>query len=252
MTDKLIPTKVKFIIVICIIVLFCLLCACAKNDVKNQDPIEQVTVTELSYEEQKKQSQEKIVQLQQEYKECEQKLIKLHDDAEKERLYIAELDKEIYWTPETIKVMWKICEVSSSSPMCNNWEMLNDLMEVAEKRNVDYKLLLWIMYAESHIGANFKPYKCSATHNWAGLKARKYDDGRLSEKFDVQYQSLNMDLEWCWLYYFEDYHTFFESLANTIWIWYAKCNEDVYCIMKSYVWHESGAWVRNVYIFKSL
>lgn len=255
MTDKLIPTKVKFIIVICIIVLFCLLCACAKNDVKSnikQDPIEEVTVTELSYEEQKKQSQEKIIQLQQEYKECEQKLIKLHEDADRERLYIAELDKEIYWTPETIKVMWKICEVSSSSPMCNNWEMLNDLMEVAEKRNVDYKLLLWIMYAESHIWINFNQENCRQTNNWAWVKARKYDDGTVSDKFDKQYQTLDKDLNGCWLYYFEDVHTFFESLANTISIWYSKCNEDVYCIMKSYVWHESGAWVRNVYIFKSL
>ena len=100
MTDKLIPTKVKFIIVICIIILFCLLCACAKSDVKNDvkktDPIEDVTITELSYEEQKVQSQEKIKQLQKEYEECEQKLIKLHEDADRERLYIAELDKEIY------------------------------------------------------------------------------------------------------------------------------------------------------------
>lgn len=253
MTDKLIPTKVKFIIVICIIVLFCFLCACAIDESKNDiDPIEEVTVTELSYQEQKKQSQEKIVQIQQEYKECEQKLIKLHEDADRERLYIAELDKEIYWTPETLKVMWKICEVSSSSPMCNNWEMLNDLMEVAEKRNVDYKLLLWIMYAESHIGANFNMHNCGQMNNWAWLKARKYDDWHVSEWYNEQYKHLSINTEWCWLYYFEDVHTFFESLANTISIWYGKCNEDVYCIMKSYVWHESGAWVRNVYIFKSL
>ena len=121
-----------------------------------------------------------------------------------------------------------------------------------EELKEDYKLLLGIMYAESHIGANFKPYKCKITNNRAWLKGRKYDDWTTSERYNVQYQSLDLDLEWCWLYYFEDYKQFFESLANTISIGYGKCNEDVYCIMKSYVWHESGAWVRNVYLFKSL
>jgi hypothetical protein len=35
--------------------------------------------------------------------------------------------------------------------MCNDWEMLMDLKDVAEKRGTDYRLLLGIMYGESHI-----------------------------------------------------------------------------------------------------
>ena len=163
------------------------------------------------------------------------------------------MNEAIYWNEETLPVMKRICELSPDSPMCNDWEMLMDLKDVAEKRWTDYRLLLGIMYGESHIWVNFKPYKCKVTNNWAGLKGRKYDDGTTSERYNIQYQSLTgMDLEWCWLYYFDDVHTFFESLANTIWIGYAKCNDDPYCIMKSYVWHESAAWISNVYKFYSL
>ena len=194
-----------------------------------------------------------IDQLKDEYKFHESELVRIHEEADKQRELIRYYNSQIYWSPETDKVMNKICELSNESPMCWDYQMLHDLMVIAEERSIDYKLLLWIMYAESHIGANFKPYKCRVTNNRAGLKARKYNDWTVSERYDKQYQNITwIDLEWCWLYYFEDYKQFFESLANTISIWYGKCNEDVYCIMKSYVWHESGAWVRNVYLFKSL
>ena len=193
---------------------------------------------------------------QKEYHEYELKMIQVHKEADELRLKVKELDKQIYWTPELISVMDKICELSKDSPMCWDYEMLNDLKEVAEKRNVNYKILLWIMYWESHIWVNFKPYNCRVSNNWAGLKARKYDDWWLSEWYNIQYAWLNNDLQrelsWCWLYYFEDVHTFFESLANTIGIGYAKCNGDIYCISKSYVWHESWAWVNNVWKFLSI
>lgn len=187
------------------------------------------------------------------WNELEAQQEQLHGSAELNRVKINELWNEYYKDKVDTKVMDKICQLSPDSPMCWNYTMLIDLMDVANKRNVDYKLLLWIMYWESHIWVNFKPYKCSITNNWAGLKARKYDDWAVSEWYNVQYWNLTwMDLEWCWLYYFEDTHTFFESLANTIGIWYAKCNNDPYCIMNSYVWHESAAWINNVYKFYSL
>lgn len=192
----------------------------------------------------------------------EQEMIKDHEEADSWRLYLNEVNKEIYgtyWKPWAEKAMNKICELSPNSPMCNDREMLDDLMEVAEAKSVDYKLLLGIMYAESHIWANFKPYNCNITSNWAGLKARKYDDWQTSPRYTYQYEqfeqtdpNLYEKLNGCWLYYFENPHQFFESLANTISIGYKSCNEDVYCIMKSYVGHESWAWVRNVYLFKSL
>lgn len=184
--------------------------------------------------------------------ELEQQQTEIHNSAEENRKQITALRNEYYKDKVDGKVMNKICELSKDSPMCNDYVMLNKLKEIADKRNVDYKLLLWIMYAESHIGKSFNQENCRQTNNWAGLKARKYDDGTVSEKFDKQYQTLDKDLNGCWLYYFEDVETFFESLANTIWIWYKSCNEDPYCIMKYYVGHESWAWVRNVYLFKSL
>lgn len=176
----------------------------------------------------------------------------IHNTAEENRKQIDVLWNEYYKDKVDGKVMSKICELSKESPMCNNYTMLNKLKEIADHRNVDYKLLLWIMYAESHIGANFNQENCRQTNNWWWVKNRKYDDWTVSEKFDKQYQTLDRDLNGCWLYYFEDVETFFESLANTIWIWYKSCNEDPYCIMKYYVGHESWAWVRNVYLFKSL
>lgn len=184
--------------------------------------------------------------------ELEAQQTEIHNSAEENRKQIDTLWNEYYKDKVDSKVMNKICELSKDSPMCNNYTMLNKLKEIADHRNVDYKLLLGIMYAESHIGANFNKENCRQTNNRGWVKARKYDDGTVSEKFDKQYQTLDKDLNGCWLYYFEDVETFFESLANTIWIWYKSCNEDPYCIMKYYVGHESWAWVRNVYLFKSL
>lgn len=184
--------------------------------------------------------------------ELETQQTELHNSAESNRKEIDRLWNEYYKDTVDGKVMDKICELSPNSPMCNDYVMLNKLMWIADERGVDYKLLLWIMYAESHIWANFNQENCRQTNNWWWVKNRKYDDGTVSEKFDKQYQTLDKDLNWCRLYYFDDVEQFFESLANTIGLWYAKCNEDPYCIMKYYVWHESGAWVRNVYLFKSL
>lgn len=222
-----------------------------------KNEVEQISIQDNEqplndFRQQKELALQDIENYKKEHEEHESKMNELHILAEKKREEIQELDRLIYWDEETIPVMDKICELSPNSPMCNNWEMLMDLKDVAEKREVDYKLLLGIMYAESHIWANFNKENCRQTNNWAWLKARKYDDGRISEWFDKQYETLDKDLNGCWLYYFEDVETFFESLANTIWIWYKSCNEDPYCIMKSFVWHESWAWVRNVYLFKSL
>lgn len=176
-----------------------------------------------------------------------------HNSAENNRGEIKRLWDEYYKDKEEGKVMSKICELSSSSPMCGDYEMLLRLKRIAWDRWVDYKLLLGIMYAESHIWANFNIHNCWSTNNWAGLKARKYDDGTMSEWFDKQYEKLNDEnLNGCRLYKFDSVEEFFESLANTISLGYAKCNEDVYCIMWPYVGHESWAWVRNVYLFKAL
>lgn len=243
---------VKFISMV--IIWFCLMllfAGCSKSTEPDISTWHEVTLEDLILE--RDWAKAHIEQLKIDYHEKEQELQDIHRQADELREYINDLNEAIYWNEETLPVMKKICELSPESPMCNDWEMLMDLKDVAEKRGTDYRLLLGIMYGESHIWVNFKPYKCKATNNWAWLKGRKYDDWTTSEWYNIQYQSLTwMDLEWCWLYYFEDVHTFFESLANTIGIGYAKCNDDPYCIMKSYVWHDSAAWISNVYKFYSL
>lgn len=246
-TNKL---KTKWLAFITALILVCILWLLVLPH-KTAEEIWQENILDL--EQKKAEASGRIEELKEDYKFHESELVRIHNEADEQRELIRYYNSQIYGSPETDKVMNKICELSNESPMCWDYQMLHDLMVIAEERNIDYKLLLWIMYAESHIGANFKPYKCKVTNNRAGLKARKYNDWTVSERYDKQYQNITwVDLEWCWLYYFEDYKQFFESLANTISIWYGKCNEDVYCIMKSYVWHESGAWVRNVYLFKSL
>ncbi len=184
-------------------------------------------------------------EITQQWNELEEQQQQLHGSAEENRKQISELRNQYYKDSDTWNVMKTICEKSPNSPMCNDYNMLETLKRVADKRWVDYKLLLWIMYAESHIGANFNAEQCRVSNNRAWLKARKYDDWRTSEWFDKQ----EWKIDGCRLYNFDNVEQFFESLANTISMWYAKCNWDVYCISKAYVWHESWSWVNNVHKF---
>lgn len=241
------PTKTKLILAL--LVLFCsmlLFAGCSKSKEPDISTGHEVTLEDMILE--RDWAKAHIEQLKIDYHEKEQELQDIHKQADELREYINDLNEAIYWNEETLPVMHRICELSPESPMCNDWEMLMDLKDVAEKRGTDYRLLLGIMYAESHIGSAFRPAHCWATNNRAWLKARKYDDWTVSEWFDKQENKI----EWCWLYNFTDTHEFFESLANTISIWYAKCNNDIYCIGKVYVWHESAAWTNNVWKFYSL
>lgn len=241
------PTKTKIILVL--LILFCsmlLFAGCSKSTEPDISTEHEVTLEDLIAE--RDWAKAHIEQLKIDYHEKEQELQDIHKQADELREYINDLNEAIYWDEETLPVMHRICELSPESPMCNDWEMLIDLKDVAEKRGTDYRLLLGIMYAESHIWFSFRPAHCWATNNRAWLKARKYDDWTVSEWFDKQENKI----EWCWLYNFTDTHEFFESLANTISIWYAKCNNDIYCIGKVYVWHESAAWTNNVWKFYSL
>lgn len=180
--------------------------------------------------------------------ELEKQQTQLHNSAEENRTQIAKLRNE-YYKGSWDDIMKVICEKAPNSPMCNNYRMLDDLKKIANERWVDYKLLLGIMYAESKLGTARAPTEdCKGSNNWWWVKARKYDDGSVSEWFDKQENRI----PWCWLYNFETVNDFFESLANTISIWYKKCNNDIYCISRSYVWHESWSWVNNVYKFYSL
>lgn len=155
-----------------------------------------------------------------------------------------------WWENKDEDINKVICAKSPYSPMCDNPELLNKLILIANERGVDYKLLLGIMYAESHIWAAFKPQKCWVSNNRAGVKARKYNDGSVSVQFREQYKTLPAELQeqlnGCWLYYFESPEQFFESLANTIGVGYAKCEWEPTCIVSKYVWHYSENRVNNV------
>lgn len=178
--------------------------------------------------------------------DLEQQQLELHNDAEAIRWEIDRLWNEYYKDKDDEHVMELICKEVPSSPLCWDYTLLNKLKEIAEKRNVSYKLLLGIMYHESKIWTAFSPsYECSKSNNWAGLKARKYDDGSVSERFDKQENRI----EWCWLYNFESVEEFFESLANTISLWYRKCldrAEPVSCISAVYVGKYSQPRVDSV------
>ena len=170
----------------------------------------------------------------------------LHNSAEQNREQINVLWNEYYKDKDDEHVMELICTEVPNSPLCWDYVLLNKLKDIAEKRNVSYKLLLWIMYHESKLGTAWRPSEeCSKSNNWAGLKARKYDDGLVSEWFDKQPNRI----EWCWLYNFNTVEEFFESLANTISLWYRKCldrAEPVSCISAVYVGKYSQPWVDSV------
>lgn len=178
--------------------------------------------------------------------ELEKQQQNLHGSAESNRAEIERLRNEYYKAGDDEHVMELICKEVENSPLCGDYTMLNKLKEIAEKRNVDYKLLLWIMYHESKLWTAFAPtMECSKSNNWWWLKARKYDDGSVSEWFDKQ----DNRIEWCRLYNFDTVEEFFESLANTISLWYRKCldrPESVSCICNVYVWKYSQARVDSV------
>lgn len=178
--------------------------------------------------------------------ELEKQQQSLHGSAEDNRAEIERLWNEYYKAEDDEHVMELICKEVENSPLCWDYTLLNDLKEIAEKRNVSYKLLLGIMYHESKLWTAFAPsWECSKSNNRAWLKARKYDDGSVSEWFDKQENKI----PWCWLYNFETVEEWFESLANTISLWYRKClerKEAVSCICNVYVGNYSQARVDSV------
>jgi len=195
------------------------------------------------------------LQTQREELEYRQELI--HNKAKQLREENKQLLNELYkeWNEEIMSV---ICENAPNSPMCWDYKMLTDLKTIAEDNGVEYTLLLGIMYSESHIGSSFAPhYWCRESKNWAWLKWRKYADWTTSEKYYIQYASLDTEtqwsLSWCFLYYYEDYTQFFESLTHTIKLGYIDRWWDTpEKIVTSYVWTYSENWVDSVNMFYNL
>ncbi len=184
--------------------------------------------------------------IQTQWHDLELQQSQLHGSAEENRAQIKNLWNEYYKDKDEWNVMGLVCELVPTSPMCGDYAMLDRLKTISETRWVDYKMLLGIMYHESKLWTAFAPsWECSKSNNRAWLKARKYDDGSVSEWFDKQ----DNRIDGCWLYNFDTVEDFFESLANTIALWYAQCldrPEPVSCICNVYVGKYSQARVDSV------
>lgn len=116
------------------------------------------------------------------------------------------------------------------SPLCNDRKQYADIETISKTHWLDMEVLIGISYAESHIGTNFAPSQdCSRMNNWAWIKSKKKDDWT-SVKYKLPYS-------WCRLYPFKDMTEFWNSLANTISMWYVKwwCN-NLRCLSSWYVW----------------
>lgn len=204
-----------------------------------------------------------IKELQIKHDECSTKQEERHNTANRYRTEQQVLRWQISWVENELwKLVWltktqvmdnelmqKICDKAPKSPLC--WD--NELLEHIKKLP-HYKTLIWISYAESHIWMSFAPhYWCAKANNWAWLKRAKFDDGSVSEKYNIQYKGLDKELQgylsWCYLYAFDTVEDYFKSLSNTIELWYAVCDWDPQCIVKSYVGKDSQDWVKNVNSF---
>jgi len=153
--------------------------------------------------------------------------------------------------------MDNICKVNirgQKSPLCNNRNLYNSWKEIFEKKWLSRKIAIGIMYAESHIGANYAGTCNVSWNNWWGIKWRKTDDWK-----SIKDQKIP---NWwnCWLYKFDSVEDYFNSKANTL-LTYKSCmnrwsNYDIlHCISYTYAWNPKVAessWIRNsMYILQS-
>mgnify|MGYP003562394425 FL=1 len=130
-------------------------------------------------------------------------------------------------------LMNRICKVyihGRKSPLCDNRDLYNSWKKIFESKWVSRSIALGIMYAESHIGANYAWSCNSSWNNWGGIKRRITDDWK-----SVRDQKIPN--WWCRLYKFKSVEDYFNSKANTL-VKYKSCfNRDkpIQCISKTYL-----------------
>lgn len=168
--------------------------------------------------------------------------IKLEEDKKKEITGKEETSDEV--------IMNKICELWQinwkKSPLCNNKELYNKFKQISLDKWVDFWLMLWITYAESHIWANYLPSYCWSLNNWAWMKWVRTDEWKmLWGKFP--------DERWCRLYHFKDKESWWKWLANNLKYWYIErwCSTPE-CINEYWVWKKSQRWINAVNKFYKL
>lgn len=107
----------------------------------------------------------------------------------------------------------EICQAVPKSPLCDDIEDLRTVDSMAKKKGVPTRLLIGIWNAESTIGTNFNRPVCYSYYNWAGLKGKKFDDGRV-EMYAADRRK--PDANGCWLYKFESWEDGVNSFLNTL------------------------------------
>lgn len=149
--------------------------------------------------------------------------------------------------PDTItKVQSDICTLAPKSALCSDLVLLTDIDDIAKRKGVPTRLILWIMYSESTLHTNYNKPICKTYNNPFGLKWKKYDDWHVVWFSGDRRKG---DDNGCWLYKFSSIQEATESLANTLAVGYKSCNFDTTCIAYSYVWHPDIAeqsWIDRV------
>jgi len=163
-------------------------------------------------------------------------------------------------------LMDRICKITKNwwSPLCNNWSLYNAGKAIFEARKFSREVALGIMYAESHIWANYYGTCDKSWNNWGGIKWRKIDNGDNVKdqkipnwRKDYNWNSVRDKWEVCRLYKFNSTEDYFVSKANTLWLWYGDCmnrwsNYNILrCISFAYVWDRNVAeksWINNALV----
>ena len=149
--------------------------------------------------------------------------------------------------PDSIKTIHsEVCQAVPKSPLCVDIKSLETVDKAARGKGVPTRLVVGIFFAESSVGTNFNKPACYSYYNWAGLKGRKFDDGR------VEWYSQNRkkpDENGCWLYKFSSWEEGVNSFLNTLAIGYKGCDHKTRCIAYAFVGNPNVAeesWIRNV------
>ena len=154
------------------------------------------------------------------------------------------------WLMSQVCKYWQIH--GRTSPLCDNWDLFNNLKQISNNKWVSFNLMVGITYAESHIGVNFNPQRCNITNNRSGKKWQIYDDGSKSPRFN----HMDNRHEWCWLYTFDTVEHFWNSYANGLYYWYvSKSCTTPECISRRWVkwdWEISQSRVNRVKLFYNL
>jgi len=132
-----------------------------------------------------------------------------------------------------LKLMEKICKLwlwhGLNSPLCGNTWLFVELESMAKEHHVDFKVALWVSYAESHLMTDYYPSVCSSTLNPAWLKWYKQSTGKILT------QPIP-DKSGCRLYSFSSIESGFDWLLNTLQLGFVNkgCNS-LTCLSESFV-----------------